>query len=181
MNGEQSSRDALRHGSCTVGVISDTHGWLRAEAVELLRGVDRILHAGDVGDLAILAELESLAPVTAVWGNMDDAEIRQRTAEVAEGDLHGLSFAMIHGHQILPPYDRLEGRFPTARLVVFGHSHLPFRRAVGDVLLVNPGSAGPRRPGKPVSLAMLRIFDRGSIELRHLDLVSGRELRVPGA
>lgn len=154
-----------------IGVIGDTHGLLRPEALEALEEVDRILHTGDVGDPGILAELEALAPVQAVWGNVDGWDVREHAAEVVETEADGVRIAMIHGHQ-LRDHDRLAERYPDARVVLHGHTHLPKARWISSTLVLNPGSAGPRRAGKPVTLAFLRIRS-GEVEARHLDLLEG--------
>lgn len=161
-------------GTVRVGVLSDTHGLLRPEVLRAFRGVARILHAGDVGDPAILTELEALAPVTAVWGNVDGWAVRDRTAEEAEGEVAGLRYAVTHGHQVMPRYGRLAARFPGAGLVVYGHTHVPALRRAGGTLLLNPGSAGPRRAGRPVSVAVVEIRPGAPPGVTHLDLESGR-------
>jgi putative phosphoesterase len=151
-----------------VGVISDTHGLLRSAVYGAFEGVDRILHAGDVGEPAILTELEVLAPVDAVWGNVDGPEVRAVTEEFVEGEASGLAFALVHGHQVRD-YAELPGRFPGADLIVHGHSHVPSLDRERDTLVLNPGSAGPRRTGKPVSVALLTVRG-GEPSVRHLEL-----------
>lgn len=163
---------AISAESIQVGVISDTHGLLRPEVFEAFRGVAHVLHAGDVGDSTILADLAALAPVTAVWGNMDGHGIRAVTPEEAIVQLGGTRIAMVHGHQ-LGDYGRLPARFPEARVIVHGHTHLPTNRVVGGTLILNPGSAGPRRPGKPITVALLHV-DPGGVLARHVHLTSGR-------
>lgn len=157
--------------STRVGVISDTHGLLRPGVFEAFRGVSHILHAGDVGDSTILADLAAIAPVTAVWGNMDGHEVRSDMPEEALVELQGVRIAVIHGHQ-LGDYGRLPARFPEARVIVHGHTHLPANRLVGGTLVLNPGSAGPRRPGKPVTVALLHL-DPDGVLARHVHLSSG--------
>lgn len=154
-----------------LGIVSDTHGLLRSELFALFEGVDRILHAGDVGEPRILTELETMAPVEAVWGNVDGGAVRRRTAGAREGETAGLAYALVHGHQV-EAYELLPERFPEARMVVHGHSHVPEARRVGGVLLLNPGSAGPRRFGDPVTAALVRV--RGGTPLvEHHDLLTG--------
>lgn len=149
-----------------IGILSDTHGLLRPEVLEALEGVDHILHAGDIGSLDILAELEALAPVTAVWGNTDGWDVRGRMPETAAVELGGVPVVVIHGHQLGSPTPAaLAARFPNAGLVVFGHTHQPLIERVGSVLAVNPGSVGVRRFRLPVSLALATIED-GSVEVR---------------
>jgi putative phosphoesterase len=154
-----------------VGILSDTHGLLRPELFEALDGVDQILHAGDIGSLDLLAELEALAPVTAVWGNTDGWDVRGRVPETAEVELGGVRVVVIHGHQLGSPTPAaLAARYPAAGLVVFGHTHQPLIERVGGVLAVNPGSVGPRRFKLPVSLALATI-DEGSVDVRLQTLV----------
>lgn len=151
-----------------IGILSDTHGLLRREVFPALEGVEHILHAGDVGDLDILVALEALAPVTAVHGNTDGWELRNRLPASAAVELGGLRFAVAHGH--LPAHgttrERLARAFPSADVVVFGHTHEPYMEEVapedaggetGPRWFVNPGSCGPRRFRLPVSLARADI------------------------
>ncbi|HUE95821.1 MAG TPA: metallophosphoesterase family protein, partial [Longimicrobiaceae bacterium] len=152
---------ARAEASVRLGLVSDTHGLLRPEVFEAFEGVDRILHAGDVGDEEILVELEAIAPVTAVWGNVDGFALRQRLPEVARLDLEGVAVAIVHGQQFGSPTPAAVARaHPDAALVVFGHSHEPVIERVGQVLAVNPGSAGPARFGLPVAVAIATILDR---------------------
>jgi putative phosphoesterase len=154
-----------------VGILSDTHGLLRPELFEALDDVDHILHAGDIGSLDLLAELEALAPVTAVWGNTDGWDVRGRVPETAEVELGGVRVVVIHGHQLGSPTPAaLAARYPAAGLVVFGHTHQPLIERVGGVLAVNPGSVGPRRFKLPVSLALATIAE-GSVDVRLQTLV----------
>lgn len=159
-----------------IGVISDTHGFLRSDVFGAFRGVARILHAGDVGEPRILTELEVLAPVTAVWGNVDGPEVREATREMAEGEVAGVRFALVHGHQVRD-YADLPGRFPGADLVVHGHSHVPTVGRRDGTVILDPGSAGPKRFGKPVTVALVEV-EEGEISVRHLDLESGGEYRA---
>jgi uncharacterized protein len=145
-----------------IGIISDTHGLLRAQVFEVFEGVEHILHAGDVGNADILTELEAIAPVTAVWGNVDGWELRGRVPEVAQVELGGVRIAVLHGMQLgSPSPEKAAAAHPHAGLVVFGHSHRPVVRQVGPVLAVNPGSAGPRRFKDPVTVARLVELDPG--------------------
>jgi putative phosphoesterase len=147
-------------GSELIGVISDTHGLLRPQVFEAFRGVRHILHAGDVGDPNILVDLSVLAPVTAVWGNMDGPDVRAVTEEAREIVLFGTSISVIHGHQTLD-HSGLGRHFPGAKVIVHGHTHTPSQGHVDGVLVLNPGAAGPRRPGKPVTVALLRLAPGG--------------------
>jgi putative phosphoesterase len=157
-----------------IGIISDTHGLLRAQVFELFEGVEHILHAGDVGDPDILTELEAIAPVTAVWGNVDRGDIRARVPEVARIELGGVQVVMLHGMQLgSPTPEKAAAAHPDAGLVVFGHSHRPLIRQVGSVLAVNPGSAGPRRFKDPVTVALAELED-GRVTARLVDLDPSR-------
>lgn len=158
-------------GEAEIGVVSDTHGLLRSELFGYFEGVDVVLHAGDVGDPAILDSLEAVAPVAAVWGNVDGWEVRRRAAEVRRGEHGGLAWTVIHGHQ-LSSYDDLPARFPDAGMVVHGHSHRPTARRRDGTLVLNPGSAGPRRFGDPVTAARVTVRD-GRAEASHRDLLTG--------
>lgn len=160
-----------------IGVISDTHGLLRPAAFEVFEGVSLVLHAGDVGDPAILTDLEAIAPVAAVWGNVDGWKIRERTSETATGEVAGLRWAMAHGHQVQPAYERLVERFPGADLVVHGHSHVPALARVGAALLLNPGAAGPKRFDLPACVAIVEPTSDGPPRVAHLDLETGKEFR----
>jgi len=136
-----------------VGIISDTHGLLRPEAIEALRGVSLILHAGDVGAPEILAELRLIAPVTAVRGNVDDGPWASGlpTSEVVE--IEGVAIYMLH---ILAERD-LKLEAAGFGVVVYGHSHEPKSEVKNGVLYFNPGSAGPRRFKLPVTLGKLMV------------------------
>lgn len=171
-------RCQLEEETAEIGVVSDTHGLLRSELFGLFEGVDLVLHGGDVGDPAILASLESIAPVEAVWGNVDGWEVRDRTAEERRGEIAGLAWAVIHGHQV-PDYGGLPGRFPEAGLIVHGHSHVPAARRKDGALVLNPGSAGPRRFGDPVTAARVSVRD-GLPEASFRDLLTGRPFEPAG-
>jgi putative phosphoesterase len=140
-----------------IGVISDTHGLLRPEALAALAGVERILHAGDLGDWSILERLRGIAPVTAIRGNIDvDGECAQLPA-VEVVTITGRTFYMLHDRHALDLH-------PTAAgfdVVVSGHSHKPLIEWRNDVLYLNPGSAGPRRFSLPITLALVSIDGDG--------------------
>jgi uncharacterized protein len=136
-----------------LGIISDTHGLLRPEALEALRDVSLILHAGDVGDPLILAQLKSIAPVFAVRGNVDTqawAEELPASTVVAAG---GATFYMLHNLQQLDLKPEAAG----FQAVISGHTHEPKQFERNGVLYLNPGSAGPRRFRLPVTLARLDL------------------------
>ena len=153
-----------------VGLISDTHGMLRPEVWQHFAGVEHILHAGDIGPPDLLIELEIIAPVTAVWGNTDKWDIRERVPEVAHVTLGGVQVVVLHGHQLgSPTPERVANAYPEAGLVLFGHSHNPVIRQVESVLAVNPGSAGRARFGGPVTLAIAE-FRAGTVEAQLITL-----------
>jgi uncharacterized protein len=137
-----------------VGVVSDTHNLLRPRVLERLAGCERILHAGDVGDLEILERLRRIAPVAAVRGNTDSGAGAAELPEMLAGDLDGLPFRMVHRREDIDPAwpQRL-------RLLVFGHSHRPELEWHGSCLLLNPGACGPRRFHLPLTLAILTVAD----------------------
>jgi len=136
-----------------IGVISDTHGLLRPEAVAALSNSDRILHAGDVGNPEILDRLRELAPVTAIRGNVD-REPWANTLPVTEAiEVEGVSIYMIHD---LARVD-LKPEAAGFDIVIYGHSHQPKIEEKNGVLYFNPGSAGPQRFHLPVSVGMLEI------------------------
>jgi putative phosphoesterase len=158
-----------------IGIISDTHGLLRAQVFEVFAGVEHILHAGDVGDPGVLDELAAIAPVTAVWGNVDGFDIRTRTTEVAEIELAGVRVVVIHGMQFgSPTPQKVAAAHPDAGLVVFGHSHRPLIQPVGATLAVNPGSAGRQRFRDPVTVALADLTN-GKVTARLVDLDPARK------
>jgi putative phosphoesterase len=139
--------------ACRVGLISDTHGLLRPEAVERLHGSDFIIHAGDIGHPDVLSELARIAPVTAVRGNNDHAHWASRIRETEVLEVGSVLIYVIHDVAQLD-IDPAAGEF---RAVVFGHSHRPSSEMRDGVLFCNPGSAGPRRFKLPVSVGELVI------------------------
>jgi putative phosphoesterase len=136
-----------------VGVISDTHGLLRPEAVEALRGAVHILHAGDVGTPEILESLREIAPVTAVRGNVDHGAWASVLPQSEVIEVDGVSIYMLH---ILDALD-LQPEAAGFNVVVYGHSHKPASESRGRVLYFNPGSAGPRRFKLPVTVGKLIV------------------------
>lgn len=135
------------------GVISDTHGLARSEALAALRGVDCIIHAGDIGSTTVIDELCRIAPVTAIRGNVDSAgwaHAFPATAVVVLGDT---TVYVIHNIHELD----LDPRTAGFAVVISGHSHHPFQEWRDGVLYFNPGSAGPRRFLLPVSLGLLTV------------------------
>jgi len=149
------------HSVHLIGVISDTHGLVRPGALAALEGVEQIVHAGDVGGLDVLAALREIAPVAAVFGNVDDradpALARERSLAVG-----GVTIHVSHGHELGRPTPSLALARYAADIVIFGHTHraVVFRDRAGRLAL-NPGAAGPRRFDVQPSLARLTIA-RGS-------------------
>lgn len=157
-------------GDLRVGLVSDTHGRVRPELFAVLEGVDRILHAGDVGSPSVLDELAVLAPVTAVWGNTDGFDVRAVTRERAGVELAGRRVDVVHGHQLgSPTPERVLEAYPEADVVVFGHTHRPVVREIGGRLAVNPGAAGPARFGLRPSVAIL-TFAGGAFRAEIVEL-----------
>ena len=143
----------------TIGIISDTHGLLRPEALAELQGSDFIIHAGDIGDPAILDKLNEIAPVTAVRGNVDKGVWAQKIPQTNVLEVEGISIYVLH---ILDELD-LKPEAGGFAAVICGHSHVPKQEVKNGVLYFNPGSAGPKRFDLPVSLGRL-IVGRGKIQ-----------------
>ena len=136
-----------------IGVISDTHGLLRPEAVEALRGSDHIVHAGDVGEPDILDELRTIARLTAIRGNVDKAPWARKLPETEIVELAGVSVYVLHNLGDLDLNPEVAG----FRVVISGHSHVPKQETRNGVLYFNPGSAGPRRFKLPITVGRLTI------------------------
>jgi uncharacterized protein len=143
-------------GVHTLGVISDTHGLVRPEALAALAGVERIVHAGDIGAAEVLAALERVAPVTAVRGNNDRGAWARTIPETEVVEVAGVSLYLLHDLHELD----LEPRAAGFAAVITGHSHQPKLEERDGVLYLNPGSAGPRRFKLPISLARLTVADK---------------------
>ena len=150
-----------------VGLIADTHGLLRPEAVAALAGSDFILHAGDIGKPEILTALRELAPLAVVRGNNDDLPWADDIPERVTLTLAGVGIHMLH---ILPELD-LAALDAPVRVVISGHSHKPLIEERDGVLFVNPGSAGPRRFRLPISVGRLTL-DAGQVQAEILELTS---------
>jgi hypothetical protein len=142
-----------------LGIIADTHGMLRPEVFQVFAGVDHILHAGDIGSVDLLTELEAIAPVTAVFGNCDGWEVRARVPAVVERRIEGLDFVLLHGDQLgSPTPDGLHAAYPKAEVIVYGHTHRPLLTTVDLVVTVmNPGGAGRRRFNLPASVGIMEL------------------------
>jgi putative phosphoesterase len=142
-----------------LGILADTHGALRPEVLDVFAKVDHILHAGDVGEPDVLRQLELVAPVTAVYGNVDGGDLRARLPRVAEVTVDGFRFVVTHGDQFGFPSPReLKAAFPDADVIVFGHTHKPLIHAFDDrSMALNPGSAGAPRPDRLPSVAIVEL------------------------
>jgi hypothetical protein len=152
-----------------IGVISDTHGLLRPEVAPALRGVERILHLGDVGGPSVLQGLERIAPVTAIRGNVDREGPCSELPETEVVLIADRYVYMLHDLKTLH-LDPAAGKFAA---VLFGHTHVPnFYRRKG-VLYFNPGSCGPRRFELPVTVGLLTVGEDGELEAEIIPLTPG--------
>lgn len=136
-----------------IGVISDTHGLLRPEAFDALRGVDRIIHAGDIGGAHIIEALHAIAPVDVVRGNNDRDEWGAALPETLDLDVDGWRIHVLHNLTELS----VDPARANVHAVITGHSHKPSVSQRDNVLYLNPGSAGPRRFSLPITLAHVMI------------------------
>jgi len=148
-----------------VGVISDTHGLVRPEALQALRGVELILHAGDVGAPEVLTALRTIAPVFSVRGNVDREDWARNLPKTRTVEVGGYTIYLLHDLHNLD----LDPAAAGFRAVISGHSHHPGTEQRNGVLYLNPGSAGPRRFRLPVSVALLKI-GREFLEARLVEL-----------
>ena len=152
-----------------IGVISDTHGLVRPEVASVFKGVDAIVHAGDIGGKHVLDALRAIAPLTFVEGNNDDAT----GEEIVRADVGGLRVLLTH---ILPKPEKPAARVVAslkqapADIVIFGHSHMQFNASLNGVWYFNPASAGPRRFHLPVSVGILEKRGR-AWSARHIALI----------
>ncbi|MBA1276435.1 MULTISPECIES: metallophosphoesterase family protein [Pseudomonadaceae] len=138
-----------------IGIISDTHGLLRPEAVTALKSCDRLIHAGDIGKAEVLDALRELAPLDAIRGNVDSGEWAAEIPERLDLQLGGLRIHVLHDLKEL----ELNPADAGIAVVIAGHSHQPKIEQIDGVLYINPGSAGRRRFTLPISLALLDIED----------------------
>jgi putative phosphoesterase len=152
-----------------IGLISDTHGLLRPEAVEVLRGSELIIHAGDVGRPEILEDLRAIAPVLAVRGNIDQGGWADRLPVTAMAEVEAVRVYVIHDVKELD-LDPVASGF---RVVVSGHSHKHGQMERGGVLYVNPGSAGPRRFRLPITVARLHLHGPQKPRVEFVELTPG--------
>jgi len=158
-----------------IGVISDTHGLLRPEAIEALHGSEHIIHAGDIGASEIIPALEKIAPVSAIKGNIDRQPWTNKFPETEVVELAGVHIYLIHDLKALDLNPRAAGFVA----VISGHSHQPKQEIKDGVLYFNPGSAGPRRFRLPVTIGRLEIV-AGKIIGKIVDL-ENLEKCIPGS
>jgi putative phosphoesterase len=138
-----------------IGIVSDTHGLLRPEAIEKLAGSQHIIHAGDIGAAEIIPRLREIAPTTAIKGNIDTAEWARDYPDTARIEVAGKSIYVLHSLKDLdcdPAADGID-------IVISGHSHKPRIETIDGVLYLNPGSAGPRRFKLPITVADLELTE----------------------
>ncbi len=149
-----------------IGVISDTHGLLRPEALSALQGSDQIIHAGDVGDPEILDRLSEIAPVTAVRGNVDQESWAKNIPETNILECDGVSIYVLHILESL----NLKPQAAGISAVIYGHTHVSKQETKAGVLYFNPGSAGPRRFQLPVTIGKLIVLG-GNIQSQIIQLL----------
>jgi uncharacterized protein len=153
-----------------IGVISDTHGLLRPEALAALRGSDYIIHAGDIGDSAILRELGKIAPVTAIRGNVDREGWAKKIPATNVLEVGDISIYVLHNLAELDLKPEAAG----FAAVVYGHSHVAKQETRNGVLYFNPGSAGPRRFRLPVTIGRLKVKD-GKVSGEIIEICGGEK------
>ena len=152
--------------SFEIGVISDTHGLLRVEAINHLKGVDAIIHAGDIGDSGIIDQLNDIAPFYAIKGNVDQGAWAKAYPDELRIELAGNQFYVIHNIKTLTE----EVLVSCPDVIICGHSHKPRIDTQEGILVINPGSAGPRRFKLPICLAKISITE-GKLSPCIIDLV----------
>jgi len=153
----------------TIGVISDTHGLVRPEALEALRGSEHIIHAGDLGDPEILERLSEIAPTTAVRGNVDAGSWARKIPRTSVLEIPGCTIYVLHNLAELDLKPEAAG----FAAVIYGHSHIPRQEFKNGVLYFNPGSAGPRRFHLPISVGKL-LVERGTLRAEIVELVAAK-------
>ncbi len=152
-----------------IAVLSDTHGLLRPEVLEILRGCDAIVHGGDINRQKILDELNGIAPVYAVRGN-NDKEWAEGLPETLSFTLYGIRFFMVHNKKRLPE------NLDETDIVVYGHSHKYEEKYADGKLFLNPGSCGPRRFTQPVTLAVLEVMPDACWRVKKMEIAQ----KIPG-
>ncbi|KEI06678.1 metallophosphoesterase family protein [Clostridium botulinum] len=149
-----------------IGVISDTHGLLRHEVLEIFKEVDIIIHAGDVGNSSIIQQLKDIAPVVVVRGNCDGVELGYILKKTEVAQVGKVSIYVLHNLDELD----LEPKDAGFDIVISGHSHMPRNESIDGVMFFNPGSAGPRRFKLPISLGMIYV---------NADEIRGEFIEIP--
>ncbi|KGM94503.1 metallophosphoesterase family protein [Clostridium botulinum] len=149
-----------------IGVISDTHGLLRHEVLEIFKEVDIIIHAGDVGNSSIIQQLKDIAPVVVVRGNCDGGELGYILKKTEVAQVGKVSIYVLHNLDELD----LEPKDAGFDIVISGHSHMPRNESIDGVMFFNPGSAGPRRFKLPISLGMIYV---------NADEIRGEFIEIP--
>lgn len=152
-----------------IGILSDTHGMLRAEVLEALQGCEMILHGGDINKQKILDELNEIAPVRVVRGN-NDKEWAEDIPESITVDVCGLRVFMVHNKKDIPE------NLPETDLIIYGHSHKYEEKIIDEIQYLNPGSCGPRRFHQEITLAILYIENDGNFRIEKI-LISHPEMR----
>jgi putative phosphoesterase len=143
-----------------IGILSDTHNTLPAEVFDIFRNVDLILHAGDIGSEAILTDLESIAPVRAIFGNTDTFPLVSRLRRMEIFKIEGFRFCMIHAIRSAKAFAfELLKMQQEVDVVIYGHTHTPQKSVFNKITFINPGSAASPRHGLKGSLAVMRILD----------------------
>lgn len=156
-------------GRHVIGLVSDTHGLVRADIFSALEGVERIFHAGDVGGFEVLAELATIAPVEAVWGNTDHPGTLG-LSESLDREIDGVRIHVSHGHEVgRPTPERLLAAYPHD-VIVYGHTHRQLITRADGRLVINPGAAGPRRFSVMPSVARL-VVENGRAEAELVPLL----------
>ena len=148
-----------------IGIISDTHGLVRTEAIEILKGCELIIHAGDVGKYEVIHSLEEIAPVIAVRGNVDKGDWANTLPKTQVVEVSNIFIYVIHDIGELDLNPKAAG----FNIVIYGHSHKPKKEIVDGIIYLNTGSAGPRRFNLPISLALMTI-DRNAINVSFMEL-----------
>jgi uncharacterized protein len=154
-----------------IGLISDTHNRLRGEVFDAFAGVDMILHAGDIGDMDVIVELETIAPVHAVMGNTDSPALRPRVQDEVLLELEEHRVVVVHGHLLgSPNADRLRSAYPDADVIVYGHTHRQRIDRLDGCIVVNPGAAGAARFDLKPAVAMLTLETGAAPVVDHIAL-----------
>ena len=162
---ENQDIDDIEPKPCTIGIISDTHGLLRPEVITSFKGVDLLLHAGDVGDPEVIDDLESIAPLVVVRGNMDYGSWADQLPVSRSLCIAKTNLFLIHDLEWIEPQFELK-RY---QVIVSGHTHRPLMEKKGDVLFFNPGSAGHQRRGHALSIGKL-ILNNGQLDAQLIEL-----------